>query len=248
MTTTRSGPTLKEVMAARGRSFSSAAEAYEALTGETLSDEAAAEGLWYERLRRRMVAARKGRGRSQGDVARAMETSQSEVSRLENGFGPGTRLGTLRGYLAACDTTLEALIAVEGEAPAAELQEAAPQTVEVGTAARLAVEDEVFLGNEAVGIMESMHAINNLLRGVSIGRDQRKDMILGFLDELSHVRGGLTIPLLNLNVTIPLPKDAKAPDISVRKAAERAGGTQTETVSEERFRETIARPLDLSDF
>lgn len=110
MSSEKRGPTLKEVMAARGRSYADAAEAYAAYSGTALPPAALDEALWYERLRRRMVAARKSHGKSQGDVARAMETSQSEVSRLETSLGPGTRLGTLRGYVAACETTVEALL------------------------------------------------------------------------------------------------------------------------------------------
>ncbi len=235
MTQDRTERPLKDVAAARGRSFRDAAEAYQYLTGAALSGHEAAEAMWYERLRRRLVGMRKSASRNQDQVAHAMDTSQSEVSRLENSLGAGTRLGTLRAYLAACGESPEALFAPH-EA----------RTAPSGRDMRLVIEGKEFAGVEAVGILESLHAINNLLRGSELSRAQRKDFILGFLYELSKVREGSgALPDHDIDVDIRIPAGAQEPMVGISAVP---GGSGAGALSERRFRDSIAQPLSLSDF
>ena len=104
-------PIAEDPSVKRREGFRDAAEAYKYFTGKTMSADEATDAFWYIRLQQRMIARRKETVGNQAAVAAAMGTSQSEVSRLENGLGPGTRLGTLRSYLAACGTSLEEVMA-----------------------------------------------------------------------------------------------------------------------------------------
>jgi len=224
--------TLNDVMARRGRAYRDAAEAYRLLTGEVLPEEEAAEKLWYQRVRQRMVAARKRNDRSQAQIAHTMGTSQSEVSRLENSLGPGTRIGTLRAYLAAAGSSLESVLDVAAQgAPV----ERAP--------VRLTVEGRAFTGAEIPGILESLHAVNNLLRRSGMEREQRRHFILGFLHELDRARGGLAASGAGPDVAIDVPREAPGPTITVPIVQR----TDT-TLSEAEFRDAIAAPLKLADF
>ena len=258
MTQERPGRTFKDVIAEQGKSFGNAAEAFRYLTGETLSDEAAAEALWYERLRRRLVAARKSAFANQAALARAMGTSQSEVSRLENGLGPGTRFGSLRSYLTACGTSLEALMAdPENDSSSANPSNKAAQAGSSSGQSRdvrLVIEGEEFLGVEAVGILESLHAVNNLLRRAEVGREARKDFILSFLYEISQVHGAPTrTRILDLDVKIDVPSPAQGARIvlqgvQVPAAAKGPTDTSFRTVTVGQFRVDVAEPLNLVDF
>lgn len=277
-----SGNTFKDVMTNRAQSFESAADAYQFLTGKTLSEDEAAETLWYERLRRRMIAARKEGDKNQAEIARSMDTSQSEVSRLENGLGPGTRLGTLRGYLSACGTSLEELIGPEGgqhgtglpddsmrSAPTVTGQtsvddpfpsrDTSPDT-RTGSvtpskkAMRLVIEGQEFVGVEAIGILESLHAVNNLLCDGNINPVQRKEIILGFLRELSKIRSGAAkFPSHAVDVHIDVRQlygSATPPESFTHGFAGMAGRVfaQSDSVSDLTFRRDVAEPLKLVGF
>ena len=76
------------------------------LLGRPPTNAELAEGAEQDALRTLLLQARECAGQSQSEVARRMGVRQSEVSRLETSIGPGTRLGRLRAYLAACDATL----------------------------------------------------------------------------------------------------------------------------------------------
>jgi transcriptional regulator with XRE-family HTH domain len=229
------GPSFADMVSERGKTFRNAADAYRYLTGKTLSADEAADALWYERLRRRMIGARKQASLNQDEMARLMGTGQSEVSRLENNLGAGTRLGTLKAYLAACGSSPEAFFTPE-EARA----------VPSGHDMRLVIEGHEFTGVEAAGILESLHAINNLLRGSAMSRVQRKDVILGFLYELSRLREqGGALPDHDIDVEIAIPAGAQGPMVGL---SAKPGGAETGIASERRFRDAVAQPLSLSDF
>ena len=236
-------PIVKDASAKRKEPFQDAAEAYKYFTGETMSADQAADAFWYVRLRQRMIARRKEVAENQAKVASAMGTSQSEVSRLENGLGPGTRLGTLRTYLAACGTSLEDLIASLDEGSGADLREDREEPDEKSKM-RLVIEGHEFVGVEAKGVLEALHALNNLLRRSSLDRQERKGFILGFLHELAGAREDASSrPSRDFDVRVTAPDDDYQP---LLKNITMVDGTSALSVSD--FRRTIAEPLDLSDF
>ncbi len=221
----------------RALAFADAGEAYRALSGEALPEERLAELLWYERLRRRLVGIRKAAECTQNAVANAIGVTQSEVSRLENTLGPGTQLGTVRAYLEACDSSPDALFAPEpaggqggepapggaeggiGEAPAAGAGDAPGEPL-------VRIEDREFRGAEAVGVLECIGALNNLLIARGVAAEERKEQILGFLEHLrrepAHAAVALEIPVLQR----PRPR----------------------AMSYAAFLSQVAGPLELSDF
>ncbi len=236
-------PVLNNCPASREQKFRDAAEAYEYFTGTTLTADDTADSLWYVRLQNRMVAHRKATVGNQVDVAARMGTSQSEVSRLENGLGPGTRLGTLRGYLAACETSLEELLASLGDAADAEDQNDQERDFEESTR-RLVIEGHEFIGTEAKGVLEALQALNNLLRQSSISRAERKAFILAFLHGLAQVRSGLsTHPSQDFDVHVSGPDEVTLPVVEGIKVAGKGSG-----LSAADFRKEIAEPLNLIDF
>jgi transcriptional regulator with XRE-family HTH domain len=220
MSKTVSHGSFQDAVEARGLSFRNAAEAYEYLTGEEISENEAADALWYERLRNRMVAARRRSSLSQAAVADAMGTSQSEVSRLENSLCPGTRLGTLRSYVSAFGASLETLLASPGRAPGAGAGETSAAVEEM----RLVIEGEEFTGVEAVGVLESLRALNKVLLFSPTTRALRKTFILGFLSKLGASRREIAASP-NRHVRVQFPK----------------------RLSDKSFREAIAEPLELDD-
>lgn len=90
--------------------FESIDEAVEAITGRRPSEEEKLELRWYEKLREILISVRKDAELTQTEVADTLGVVQSEISRLENSLGPGTRIGKLRDYLKVCQTELEAVI------------------------------------------------------------------------------------------------------------------------------------------
>lgn len=247
-------PSFKDAPAKRRQTFRDAADAYQYFTGETMSADEAADAFWYVRLRQRMVALRKQTVGNQANVASGMGTSQSEVSRLENGLGPGTRLGTLRSYLAVCRTSLEELMASLEESPESELQDAREEP-NAKPKMRLVIESQEFTGVEAEGVLESLHALNNLLRHSSLDRQERKAFILGVLYELTKVReGASSLPNWDFDVQIAVPDEVHEPIF--KNILEKPGLAMlrkmmvkdSSTLSASAFRELIAEPLNLSDF
>jgi transcriptional regulator with XRE-family HTH domain len=79
----------------------------ERLIGRPLTPAERDEGEAYDALRAALRAAREDAGLAQAELARRLELGQSEVSRAETSVGPGTRLGRIRAYLAACGAHLE---------------------------------------------------------------------------------------------------------------------------------------------
>ncbi len=236
-------PIGKGAPAQRTEPFQDAAEAYKYFTGETMSAGEAADAFWYVRLRQRMIARRKAAVENQAKVASAMGTSQSEVSRLENGLGPGTRLGTLRTYLAVCGTSLEEVISSSDERSDADLRED-QEELDQKAKMRLVIEGQEFAGVEAKGVLEALHALNNLLRQSSLDRQKRKGFILGFLHELASVREDASSrPGRDFDVQVTVPNEHYEPLLKNITMVD-----ITSALSASDFRKTIAEPLDLSDF
>jgi transcriptional regulator with XRE-family HTH domain len=92
--------------------------------GIDLPDGDAREEEWFESLRRQLRALRKERGLSQTVVAERLERPQSEVSRLENSLGPGSRIGAIRDYVKACDAQSELKVSVSKAAEEASFEPA----------------------------------------------------------------------------------------------------------------------------
>lgn len=91
-----------------------AAEAEPALVPQAsarrLTEAELAELAGYEDLREAMRAARNDSGASQLDIAALLDIGQSEVSRLETSIGPGSRIGRIKRYLAACGAELQLVV------------------------------------------------------------------------------------------------------------------------------------------
>jgi transcriptional regulator with XRE-family HTH domain len=236
-------PSAEVASAKRRKGFRDAAEAYEYLTGKTMSADELADAFWYVRLRQRIVARRKATVGSQEDMASAMGTSQSEVSRLENGLGSGTRLGTLRSYLAACGTSLEEVIASLDEQSDSDLEQSQKQWAKEPKK-RLVIEGHEFTGFEAEGVSEALQAVNNLLLQSSVDRQKREAFILRFLHELASVRESASSrPGRIVDVMVAVSDKSCAPLLTNIDVVENATALSTSD-----FREKIAEPLDLSDF
>lgn len=88
----------------RTKSFATGAEAFRWIAGDTNTDvSGAGEDLhWFDDLRGRLRRLRKAQNLSQAELAGRLHRPQSEISRLENSLGPGSRLGNVRDYVRAC--------------------------------------------------------------------------------------------------------------------------------------------------
>ena len=88
----------------RTKSFATGAEAFRWIAGDTNTDvSGAGEDLrWFDDLRGRLRRLRKAQNLSQAELAGRLRRPQSEISRLENSLGPGSRLGNVRDYVRAC--------------------------------------------------------------------------------------------------------------------------------------------------
>jgi hypothetical protein len=80
------------------------------LLGRRLTEAELVESARYDDLRAALRSARDDAELSQSAIAQCLALTQSEVSRLETSVGPGTRLGRVQRYLAACGAQLVLLI------------------------------------------------------------------------------------------------------------------------------------------
>lgn len=88
----------------RTKSFATGAEAFRWIAGDMDTDVSGAEEdlRWFDDLRGQLRRLRKARNLSQVELAGRLHRPQSEISRLENSLGPGSRLGNVRDYVRAC--------------------------------------------------------------------------------------------------------------------------------------------------
>lgn len=138
----------------------------------------------FDAIRRWLVSCRRKKGFSQVEIAIRLNVAQSEVSRIENSFGGSTRLITILNYLNACEVPAEHFFAVMSHG--SDEEESAEAVVKDSDMPKsLVIEGKVFDGDEAISILESIHAMNNAMVTMRFSAKDRRQAILGFL---VHIR------------------------------------------------------------
>ncbi len=179
---------------------STPAEAVEAITGRRPDDTTLSELKWYQAVRDRLRHVRNDADLSQQALAGKLGVQQSEVSRIENSLGPGTRLGKLRAYAAACGAQVGVAIVATKDRRALLRQNRAgkPQSGSVpGWApARVSVDSVRFREQDLAVVSEALPALEEAMFSCSLETKTALALRHRFLEQLARRRGSANAPLL----------------------------------------------------
>lgn len=167
-------------------------DAVEALTGRRPDKSAASELDWYLAVRDSLREARNDAELNQQSLAAMLGVRQSEISRLENSLGFGTRLGKLRGYLSACGARMiMRIVTAKGRTVMAD-REASEETVPLGpyyfAPPNIFVDDVGIAATDLPYIAETLPALDGAMADVHLDPEQARELRRCFLQRLGAQR------------------------------------------------------------
>lgn len=177
--------TAKQPRPESARRFARGEDAVEWVMGAPMSEQDAREVEWYERLRLAMRDVRNAAGKQQSAIAAALGRTQSEISRLERGVGPGTGIGRIKSYFEACGAQFGcAAINAQGEV----VLDGLGLGVRVGEMAepQIGIAGGVLMLGEMQSVSRVLEAVDRQLKAAGMDTRSRERILNRSLRSVTH--------------------------------------------------------------